>query len=223
MTILKLNCKEDQTMKIRTNHALSLIILMSSISAQAFFDFDELIDDQIKFFQDMKESMHKARKAIRNAFDELDTKEAVTLDIKENDQENNVTITLKGIKSESFDANLSDENDLLAITTDNQKIKIYTENRYLSVELKEEKRQETTQENDTKQKYVSYGSSSMMTGRTLAVPVQLEEQTVNYDKTNQILTITIPQAQQKRAGKPVTVNIIEKEQEASQDLLSNEK
>ena len=130
----------------RTLALISSTCMLSS--AHAFFDIDKFFDAQMNMMQEMRENMRTSQKSIQSSFS---TSSPITMDIRENDADNMVVIKVKGIKADTIDATLSDDNDLLTVKTANERIKLYIDDRYLSVEISQEMKKETTDE-DKKEK-----------------------------------------------------------------------
>lgn len=152
--------------------------------------------------QEIKKAGQEVKQAIVSA---LETKLQVS--IQENDKDNTVAITVNGIKAEKIDATLNDENDTLTIKADNSKVLVYAKDRTLTVAVRQEV---STKSEDSKLKAQSFSAASMQESRTMSGTVNLDKQTITYDQAKEELTITLPMAA-KKAGKPVTVNVIGKQ------------
>lgn len=156
--------------------------------------------------QEIKKAGQEVKQAIVSAFD-------IKLQISIQEEDNTVVATIKGIKADKVDATINDENDTLTIKANTTDILVMAKDRILTVAIRHEVPAGKIKSGD--KEIQTFSHSSMQKSRTITSPVMLDKQTINYDQAKEELVITVPKAELKKAGKPVTVNIIGKQEDAT--------
>lgn len=157
--------------------------------------------------QEIKKAGQEVKQAIVSAFD-------TKLQINIHEEDSMVVTTIKGIKATKVDATINDENDTLTIKADSTDVTVYAQDKILTVAVRHTNPQ-TIKAGD--KEIQTFNAASIQESRTISSPVMLDKQTINYDQTKEELVITLPKSISKKTGKPVTVNIIGKQEVQSEE------
>ncbi len=216
-------------MMVRNKKVALLILAISTspnIYAFGFQDLDSFFDDQIQYMEQMRDSMRKTEQAFKTAFS---SNNIASLQITDNEE--NVVIEIEGIKADSFNASISDNKDVLTISTPTDTIKVSIDelspNReFISVELAQDIREEKTDKKDTKDKnddekkrvQIFQSSTRMNSGRIIEGTINLDEalknpvHVITYNKATDTVTITLPKIKTKKSEQSIPVTIVEEKE-----------
>ncbi len=155
--------------------------------------------------QELKKAGEEVKQAIVSVFEP-----EIQISMNENSTDNAIVVTIKGIKATNVDATINDENDTLTIKADATEVTVIAKDRMLTVGLRHATPAGKIK-NDNKE-IQTFSYQSMQESRTVSGTILLDKQSITYDQTTQLLTITLPRAIIKKAGKPVPVTVIPKEE-----------
>ena len=166
--------------------------------------------------QELKKAGEEVKQAIVSVFEP-----EIQITMNENSTHNAVVVTVKGIKATNIDATINDENDTLSIKADATEVTIIAKERMLTVGLRHAIPAGKIK-NDNKE-IQTFSYQSMQESRTIAGTILLDKQSITYDQTTQLLTITLPRMEIKKAGKPVPVTVIPKaETPATKEVVKDQ-
>lgn len=184
---------------------LSLLLLLSpaALSAFSFEEFGKQMDEQMRKMdevihqqaQTVQDNMDKARDEIATAFATKNSGASFKLE----EVDNNAVLTFSDIKGDSVVAKTTD-NDLLTIIVDGKTIKVHAQNKFLSVAINQQVKQETKDDNQ-QSSMTSYSSSQV--GKTLSQEVDLNN--VSVEKDGDVLTVKLPMKKSKTRTIPVNI------------------
>jgi hypothetical protein len=181
------------------------VILLCSINTNNSLPWDDFFENQIKTLEHFRDSMKQSLQSLP-LFN--DPKPTITFDIEDNNKENPVKYIIKGIKTDTFDAQYNDASDTLIINMPSQRIILTIDDQFSSVTVEQEMIEEKSKDNNATHNY--YHASSITSGRTLSSPVQLKDHVIDYLADANTLIITLPRQVKKGVSKSVPVNIIKK-------------
>lgn len=188
---------------------IGLSLILQIFSCQAFFD---------PFFDDFLEEQENMIKQLRGSFAQQSKGTDIYASIKENTQEKKVILSIKGITGNSCEAHLN--GNTLTITTPDEKITLQTKNKFLSVQVvkeefiksseptKNDEKTENNSEKSSEKSRVKIGQRIIQTAKTVQLPLDLEKQTIEYNKAEKTLTIIILQYDEKKIGKSLPVTMV---------------
>lgn len=168
-----------------------------------FDDIEKFIDQQFEQYDQRIRDMNNAKKqpTLTIAIPAVTSKATIPLQplstlIEETDEY--VVISIKEIDSQEIDARLNDENTVLTICTSQEKIEIEVENNYIQIQTHQEQSKSTI-------------------GQSVSGDPQLGNQTIDYDPTSYLLTITIAKQTSEKQGKPVPVTIRQSDKDGTEN------
>lgn len=199
-------------------HKKLLVLLLASATTPwvhgrfSFPNFDE-IDE---FFDKQWEEMHRMRKQMRNSMQSssiMKSPISATID----DQDKKIVITINGIDAQDINARVNEENTVLTVTTPTDLIRILINGSLVAAEISHESKTATKDDKNKEQEV--YSSFVTNTAQTVQGTPLLEQQTIDYDKENKELTITLPK---KERGKTVAINHVTKLKKQSSSTKNEE-
>lgn len=193
-----------------------LILIANTNSSFSFFSFDKAFKEMQENINELHNSIEQMRQEEKNFFQKSEQKSSAnpSLSIQDSHTDNAVIITIPNIYKANIDAHTTyDEQDNpinMTIKTDGHVIQIdyQAEYRYLTVTTtKQQQSEEITEKESSTQRFVF--NQIIRQGTTLHNDIDLENASIEFNETQQILTISIPQIIHKQKTKSIPIAVVQ--------------
>lgn len=182
--------------------ALALLVTSANVAVCDPSLFSSAFKEMQENMQQMQETFETIEKSFANVRQIQDG-----IDISIEEQDNAAMITIKGIETENIDASINDDADDILIKTGQGNINITTDEEYVTVNWQGQHEKEEKNQDGQMQK-VFMSSSQQVFEIMTSHPLNLNENKIDYDKSNKTLRIEVPfvkQPEQQRKSLPVTI------------------